>query len=323
MKRFFFLALMALLYAGPASSQQETKAAKTKVNRTVKAVYEVVPDPPIPQTTTNDLANENLYGKVKSVKHYDVRHASDTPRIGRSFEYNEEGNRIRHKYYSYYKDIPNYSSVYNYGANGKISEIIDYKDIGGHPVPESSKKYTYDDHGNEIELTEYNIEHDMPEYHTVSYYDSSHHLIASCTIGHRGDTSSVRIYEHGNMVKWTTYHTWSTETRDYKYNEQGHAISEDYHATGGEEPHFYKYTYDGNGRKVREEYSHARKDSLTLDKPVITTYTYDRYGNTTSLGDDQVRNTYWYEYDKHGNWIKQYSVYDGHYTDLREIEYYP
>jgi hypothetical protein len=324
MKRLFFLVMIPLLFTSPARSQQGTKApAKTKVDRTVKAVAEIIPGPPIPQPKENDLADENLYGKVKSVKYYDVRHTSDTPRVGMSFEYNEVGNRTWHKYYSYIKDIPGSSSVYKYAANGKISEIIDYRDKDGHPVPESSLKYTYDDYGNETELTEYNIKHGVMDFHTVSYYDSSHHLLSKCTIGRRGDTSSVNIYEHGNMVKRTTYGTWAIETREYKYNEQGHAISEDYYATGGEEPYFYKNSYDENGRKVREEYSHVRKDSVTLDNPAITTFTYDRYGNTTSLGDNDVRSTFWYEYDKHGNWIKKYSVYDGHYIELREIEYYP
>ena len=160
----------------------------------------------------NDLTEENLKGKVKSITENTYEAVDKFGQIekgdvlvdssavytddGRFKIYNEKGNKIEENYYN---------------SNGSLI----YKNT-----------YKYDEKGNKIE---------------ENYYNSNGRLYSKTTYKYDEKGNKIEEYHYDEDGKFNYKYT-------YKYDEKGNKIEENWYDSDGSlyEKHTYKYEYDKN-----------------------------------------------------------------------------
>ena len=181
----------------------------------------------------NDLTEENLKGKVKSIKET-LYEAVD------KFGQIEKGNWFN-----------NYFTIYD--KKGNIIEENDYDSDGS---LNSKTTYKYDEKGNKIEENDYDSDGRL-DSKTTYKYDEKGNIIEENHYDSDGRLDSKTTYkydEKGNTIE-KNYYSYSDGRLDskitYKYNEKGNTIEEnDYYYSDGrldsKTTYKYKYEYDKN-----------------------------------------------------------------------------
>ena len=191
----------------------------------------------------NDLTEENLKGKVKSITENTYEAVDKFGQIekgdvlvdssavytddGRFKIYNEKGNKIEENYYN---------------SNGSLI----YKNT-----------YKYDEKGNKIE---------------ENYYNSNGRLYSKTT---------YKYDEKGNMIEDNFYDSDDGSLiykNTYKYDEKGNKIEEYHYDEDGKFNYKTTYKYDEKGNKI--EYNDYDSDGR-LNSKTTYKYEYDKNNNWT------------------------------------------
>jgi YD repeat-containing protein len=212
---------------------------------------------------------------------------------------------------------PGIKALSSYNAQGKLTEIRTYN-VGKGSLDEKII-YTYDAHGRRVELVCYNAEGAVEG--TSRYtYDAQGRLTAVSSSG-------------------------VLSSRVYKYDDKDNLIEEIVYGPLGRSGYRLVHTYDTQGRRIQTaNYDDAHDPGLGIEKVVTT---YDAIGNPTEQttyftqrADEPTkpippptRLIYTYEWDTHGNWIKQTQtlctaetgkpVCEPSMVTYRTITYYP
>ena len=204
----------------------------------------------------NDLTEENLKGKVKSITENTYEAVDKFGQIekgdilvdssavytdyGRFKIYNEKGNKIEENYYN---------------SNGSL----DFKDT-----------YKYDEKGNKIEKNRYNSDGSL--YYKVTYkYDGKGNKIE---VNHYDSNGSLilkytyKYDENGNKIEECWYNEDGSLIVKFtpKYDENGNMMEvNNYDSNGSLHKKFtYKYEYDKNNNWTqRIEYKNTIPNSIT------------------------------------------------------------
>ena len=182
----------------------------------------------------NDLTEENLKGKVKSIKETTYKAVDKFGQIKKGNVlnnyftiYNKKGNTIEGN--EYYSDGSlNDKTTYKYDEKGNKIEKNNYYYSGR---LDSKTTYKYDEKGNNIEENIYY--YDGYGYKTTYKYDEKGNKIEKNI-----DGSVDRL-----GYKYT-----------YKYDEKGNTIEQNiyYHGSRPAENYSYKYEYDKNNNWTQE-----------------------------------------------------------------------
>ena len=194
----------------------------------------------------NDLTEENLKGKVKSIKGNTYEAIDKFGQIEKGdvldayFNiYNEKGNKIEDNSYDSDGSLE-YKYTYKYDKKeNKIEE--NFYIYGG---LNSKSIYKYNEKGNKIEL---------------NVYDSDGRLVSKYT---------YKYDEKGNMIEENWYNSDGrlNSKTTYKYDEKGNNIEENNYDSDGRlgKNYTYKYEYDKNNNWTqRIEYKNTIPVNIT------------------------------------------------------------
>ena len=177
----------------------------------------------------NDLTEENLKGKVKSIKET-LYEAVD------KFGQIEKGNWFN-----------NYFTIYD--KKGNIIEENDYDSDGS---LNSKTTYKYDEKGNKIEENDYDSDGRLSYKYTYKY-DEKGNIIEENHYDSDGRLRSKYTYKYdkkGNMIEANFYNSDGSLSFKftYKYDEKGNMIEVTYYDSDGSLNYktTYKYEYDKN-----------------------------------------------------------------------------
>ena len=213
------------------------------------------------------------------------------------------------KLYEY--DAQNYfTKELMYKGNGYLfQKSLFFYDVSGHLIEMQlwssdtylvlKQFYEYDKNGNRTSLKNYNSSHILT-YEYAYQYDL-HNNKTEQVYKKLNDPIIQKIHNiyntNNQLISYTKYN-------NDKLVEEGN------------------YTYNANGVFLEKMYSFLQKPSKYITR-------YNEKGlliETIDYRNDKltVRQTYWYEYDTTGNWIKRYNSYNGGSPSLteREIMYY-
>lgn len=167
----------------------------------------------------------------------------------------------------------------------------------------------YDDHGNLLQIAEYN---DGTECVRDEYeYDADGKLIewVSYWFNEIHYQETYTYDENGNLIQSCKSYADGPEyisEYEYEHDEDGNLIQTRKTAYDGYEEVF-KYTYDKNGNLIKEDGDHG-----------VTEYTYNEDGNVTkTVGYDNTE----YIYDEKGRITRMVTYYDGIEAMQAEIVY--
>ena len=187
----------------------------------------------------NDLTEENLKGKVKSIKENTYEAVEKFGQIEKGDAlydddafpftiYNEKGNKIEENHY--YSDgslLDKYT--YKYDENGNKIEVNNYYSDGRLILKIT---YKYDENGNNIEECYHYEDGILSEKHTYKYD------------------------ENGNIIERNDYNFSSSLDKKYtyKYDEKGNIIEiNNYNSDGRlDSKYTYKYKYDKNNNWIQQ-----------------------------------------------------------------------
>jgi len=256
--------------------------------------------------------------------------------------YDDKGNKIGHfyykshgKYYVYFgKQLKNYTRLfyyYTYDENQNLIEEYNYNSDGR---LESLSKFKYDNKGNRIELNTYKADNTL-ESRITTKFDEKGNEIEVNFYNANGIlyTKSVSKYDTtGNRIEYYHYNTndnseVSLDAKVYrKFDDNGNEIESQKYNASGELISTVTSKYDANGNVIELISYNTKNDSIDSmekfkydDRNNLTEY-YEFYAN----GNIEYKYTLRYEYDKMGNWIKEYFFEDEVQYPIfeREIEYY-
>jgi antitoxin component YwqK of YwqJK toxin-antitoxin module len=239
-----------------------------------------------------DLQEDDLIGPVQTVR---IETSQFSDQAGHWVEgprgpsvtttYDVKGNRIE-------RVTPDNKTLYTYNAQGDLRETVSYNPDGslsGRTV------YTYDDKGELMETVSHNP-------------DGSLSAKTSCIYDSRGNLTETVYYDAFDTIVHKVVYT---------YNDKGNLAEEEIYGSSGIKGRAV-YTYDAQGNRTEKAYSDlAHGPGLGIDRTVET---YDANGNilelityyTQKAGDPEEREIpppskfiYTYEWDTHGNWVKQ------------------
>lgn len=172
------------------------------------------------------------------------------------------------------------------------------------------------------------------EYKSVSEFDASGNKVQEATYDAKGKLlrKTVMAYDaSGNMIEVKNFHNPDGSLSDwirYAYDREGEPVSHSYLDKKGRVTSVTKYSYDPE-RKEKEEVTYDAKGQLThravhsfgdeqqiavFNQNGVLQYRYvtltDDKGNLTALDYDRdgtlsSKETYTYERDERGNWIKE------------------
>ncbi|MBI3798535.1 MAG: hypothetical protein HY268_16430, partial [Deltaproteobacteria bacterium] len=183
-------------------------------------------------------------------------------------------------------------TIYTYDAQGHKTEEVLYSANGS---PGSRIVYTYDAQGKRIQTLSSSFGRFGSDLNKTIYtYDDKGYLIEEVTAA-----------SYGVLGKTV-----------YTYNDQGNLAEEAVYGPSGLKSQSF-HTYDGEGRRLETTNEDTHGPALGIEKVVTT---YDTTGNITEMttyhtekiGDEEDRPipppskfVYTYEFDAHGNWVKQ------------------
>lgn len=115
-------------------------------------------------------------------------------------------------------------------------------------------------------------------------------------------------YENNRLVEEQSFdeNGRMTETRLFKYDNQGNNTELEFYDRNGDLQQRYLYKYDNNGNRIEWRYYDADEFLVAL-----TTYYYDDHNNAIEVSsfnyDEHLnwKHSYIYEYDEDDNWVRQ------------------
>ena len=163
----------------------------------------------------NDLTEENLKGKVKSITENTYEAVEKFGQIekgdvlvdssavytddGRFKIYNEKGNKIEENYYNSNGSLI-YKNTYKYDEKGNIIEENYYNSNGR---LYSKTTYKYDEKGNMIEDNFYDSDDGSLIYKNTYKYDEKGNIIEENHYDSNGRLDSKYTYEYDKNNNWT------------------------------------------------------------------------------------------------------------------------
>ena len=163
----------------------------------------------------NDLTEENLKGKVKSITENTYEAVDKFGQIekgnvlvdssavytddGRFKIYNEKGNKIEENYYNSNGRLI-YKNTYKYDEKGNIIEENYYNSNGR---LYSKATYKYDEKGNMIEDNFYDSDNGSLIYKNTYKYDEKGNNIEKNNYDSNGRLDSKHTYEYDKNNNWT------------------------------------------------------------------------------------------------------------------------
>ena len=206
------------------------------------------------------------------------------------------------------------------------------------------ESYKFDDKGKRLSWT---TKYENGKKDSVTYtYDNKGNIIKRAEYDN-GNLNSHEIYKYiydnnGNKIEFVS-HYWqgnlTDKTYKYIYDNNGNKIESVSYKNGNLTSHsheIYKYIYDNNGNIMEGRKRKFLKEDtgLLLDDKELCKY--DDKGNQIEVkrylmgGDLWFWETFIYQYDQYGNWIKKTvsnKVNHGGFITtiwkIREYEYYP
>lgn len=270
---------------------------------------------------SNDLADENLKGKIKLVRYKPLKviDTSDnkTKQELRTKRFNSK-NRI--KVYMFNKD-GNFEKIQILYNDGEPIKTITYKYLRGlrkKAIDSSFSTRTkvvfwnfeYDDKNNLIEIIIGSEDgNSFKEKATCEYDSNGNRIISKQYVRNESDPNLFITYEYdkfNNLLEEIAYKTDSTIFQQHYYEYDNHnRIKEEYH-----------YTHRG----MPEYLSDNSIFIYNENNDVIKELRYYPYGS----GDVMKNWTFEYVYDRFGNWIEKKEFYEKKllFIKEREIEYY-
>jgi hypothetical protein len=268
-----------------------------------------------------DLQKEGFIGPVQTVQIQTAQFSSQSgqwiegPReLSASITYDVRGNKTEVIGSAFVG-----KTLYAYNAQGDLTETLSYSPDGS--LSERTV-YTYDAKGNLMETVSYAPD-GSSHRKTVYIYNAQGQLTEQITCDAAGcfDKGTYTYDPYGNLVEERFYYPDSAAIKLH-----------------------IAHTYDAQGRRIQTERGPAHL-GLGIEKTVET---YDANGNilelttyyTEKVGDEEDRpipppakRVYTYEFDTHGNWIKQTQtlctaetgepVCEPFMVTYRTITYYP
>lgn len=282
------------------------------------------------QKKNNDLHEQNLLGKVKSVEEweYNAETADGKVVIDKEMgavshhmtQFNRRGNVEEEKSYdSEGKQIG--KTKYKYSEVGDLMESSEYNEKGkcfGRSV------YTYNSYRQPATLTLFRSDGTMETgtYH----YGSAKQLDSLVWKGGKSIRREIYLYNKALQLseKQVLEGGQCTERTSYQYDEAGRIVKET-HSTADGKQHSTLSAYDADGRlkSVTQQGAAGLQESRTC-------WEYDKNGNIlveTWYNEHNVRNvrsTCEYTYDEEGNWTQQLWYDDGKAFSIiqRKLIYY-
>ena len=195
----------------------------------------------------NDLTEENLKGKVKSIKETTYKAVDKFGQI-------EKGD-VLNNYFNIYNEKGNKIEDNFYDSDGNLS---------------SKDTYEYDEKGNKIEKNVYDSNGRFHSKYTYKY-DEKGNMIEDNVYDSNGRLYFKKTYkydEKGNKIEENWYNSDGRlhSKYTYKYDEKGNNIEENYYNSNGRlyEKHTYKYEYDKNNNWTqRIEYKNTIPHRIT------------------------------------------------------------
>ena len=263
---------------------------------------------PVVAGMKTDWQKEGLVGPVRTIRIEAARFSNPPgPRVEEPRElvaiisYNTRGQKtevasgpIGTGVVWHFENIPHDKTLYTYNAQGGLIEEVSYNADGSLL---RKTLYTYNDKGNLIKAVSYGSDGSLGGK-AVHTYDAQGHLTGAVS------------YDAFDTIAYKTVYTYDDKgnlAEETIYRASGPPISQSVHA------------YDAQGRRIETTNEDLAHDAaLGIEKTVET---YDTQGNllelttyyTEKAGDDEdVRPVpppskllYTYEWDTHGNWVKQ------------------
>ncbi len=206
----------------------------------------------------------------------------------RSCKYDEKGNLVE-------EDRDGYRYTYVYDQNNRNIEWTRQRADGS---VHQKNTYQYDENGNEILQVE-----DYSEYHfeyKSTYNDKGQLIEVVCTRnGEHFDTDTYTYDDQGRVTQYTdgtmrviryVYEGNTTRKQElnndgsvdeenvYTYDDNGKLIREEY-IVEGETWNYREYTRDENGKVLERQYYELEDGAVEAERKTV--YTYDDNGNLT------------------------------------------
>ncbi len=183
--------------------------------------------------------------------------------------------------------------------------------------------YIYDAQGNKTEEVLYSSDGSLSSkiVHTYDAQGKRTETVSSASGRFRRPSLNKTLYTYdgqGHLSRQIFCDAAGCmDQASYSYDPQGNLIEEVYYYPGGGIKLHLEHAYDGQGQRTETTSEDAHGSALGIDKVVTT---YDTHGNileitsyfTHKVGDEEDRLippptkfVYTYEFDAHGNWIKQ------------------
>ena len=184
----------------------------------------------------NDLTEENLKGKVKSIKETPYEAVDKFGQI-------EKGNVLYDDFifpFTIYDEKGNKIEEYHYDEDGNLS---------------SKDTYEYDEKGNNIERNWYDSDGRLG-YKLIYKYNEKGNIIEENYYDSNGSLSYKTTYKYdkkGNKIEDNSYDSDGSlnSKTTYKYDEKGNMIEYNTDGRFGEK-YTYKYEYDKNNNWIQQ-----------------------------------------------------------------------
>ena len=280
--------------------------------------------------TKSKLSEQNFKGNVKYISESNYEATYKFGEIEKSklickyySEFDKFGNKKLGREKSFGEEI---KYLNNYDVNNNIIETNFYK---SDTILAIKIKYKYDLKGNEIEKCTYGRGDSIVEK-KIFKYNLNNYIIEENLYNSKNKLSSKIKYKYdirGNKIEESQYNSDGSLFMKItiKYDTMNRNIETNWNECHGENitPKFKNqkstFKYDEKGNKIeRKDY----KDGVYSGE---TIYKYDGRGNIIE-GNSGIQSieSYKYEYDKNGNWIKKITLYNDEPKEIKErqIKYY-
>jgi hypothetical protein len=283
--------------------------------------------------TKSKLSEQDLKGNVKYISElqyeatYKFGEIEKSRFFGREYsEFDEFGNKKLGRYFFVDDDI---KYVNDYDANNNIIETNYYE---SDTILVIKIKYKYDLKGNEIEKCIYKRGNIIVEK-KIFQYNSNNDIIEENCFDSNNKLSSKIKYKYdikGNKIEESNYNSdgslFKKTTSEYDINNR--EIETNFYQPNNESEYVNQkntHKYDGKGNLIESKY--CADDGLNCS---TSTFKHNENGDIIehtdfSLSNMKVSlNSYKFEYDKNGNWIKKIIFYNDEPKTIieRKIKYY-